>query len=205
MTHERDERWVYVALAVLAVAYVVYKYRTSLELPDINFRGFGKVASTLPYLAATFFGVFFQMLNRKKQVAARKRMEEGLSMEGALRRSEAVPVRVGRKRGQSYVADVFLTRAALYVFDSARKRDAMRVPTQRGVEALYIENASLEPDAAGGAPTLTVQLGGSTGSALTFTLPDAVAWWMDIRGALGKSTDVEAELAGRREEALHEY
>ena len=72
--HERDERWVYVVLALLAIAYVIYKYGTSLEIPDVSFRGFGKVATTLPYLAATFFGVLFQMWNKKKQTAARKRI-----------------------------------------------------------------------------------------------------------------------------------
>ncbi len=197
LPQERDERWVYVALAVLAVAYVVYRYGTSVDLPDVSFRKLGKLTTALPYLAATFFGVFFQMWGRKKQAAARKRMEEGLVREGALRQAEGVTVHVGLRRKQSFEADIFLTRVALYVFDRARKRDPMRIPTQRASGTAFIEDASLERGASEGPPTVRVQLGGVAGWPLLFSVPDAVAWWMDIRSAIGKSTDVEAELAGR--------
>jgi hypothetical protein len=196
--HERDERWVYVALALLAIAYVIYRYGDSLELPDVSFKGLRKVATTLPYLVATFFGVFFQMFNRRKQTAARKRMEEGLDREGVVRKSENVAIAVGRKRGQSFEADVLLTKAALYVFDTARKRDPMRIPVRRDPGAVFVEDASLLPDASGGPPMLVVKLGGATGRPMSLFTTDSVAWWIDLRGALGKSADVEAELASRR-------
>jgi hypothetical protein len=193
---------------VLAVAYLVYKFGPTLgytfwsggDFPDISFRfprGLGKIAATIPYLAATFFGVFFQMWNRKRQAARRKEMEAGLEREGPIRRAEGVAVRVGKKLGQSYEADVYLTRAALYVFDRAKKRDPMRMATRRSEGTAFITDAALEPGDAGSTPTVLVQLGGTIGWPLALSAPDAVAWWVDIRKTLGKSTDVDQEMLSR--------
>lgn len=192
MPHERDERWVYVALAVLAIAYVVYKFGASVELPDVkvSFRGLGRALSTIPYLAATLIGVFFQFWGRRKRVEARKRMEAQLIQEGPVRQGQSIAVRIGRRLGSSFDADLHLTRAALYVLDTAGKRDPMRVPLRRS-EGAFVEDASLAPAAGDGYPTVVVTIGGPARKELLFSSPDASAWWMDIRAALGKPLDVK--------------
>lgn len=192
MPDERDERWVYVALAILAVAYVVYRYRGSVDLPDLSFHGLRKVAGTLPYLVATFFGVFFQIWGRRKQAADRKRMEEELLREGSVRQAQGVMVQLGRRRMQSFEADLHLTRAALYVFDTAGKRAPMRVQIRRSTHGAFVEDASIEAGAGDGPPVVIVAMGGPARQSLGFSTSDAKGWWVDIRGALGKSTDVTA-------------
>lgn len=198
MAHERDERWVYVALIVLALAYLIYRYGTSIEFPDVSFRSFRglrKLASTLPYLAATFFGVFFQIWNRRKQAAARARMEEDLKREGVVRQVGGLRVDVGERRKQSFEADLFLTRLALYVFDRAQKRGPSRLPVQRVSDGTFLMDASLVQGASDLPPAVRVEVGGKGGQPFEFAPTDAVAWWMDLRSALGKTADVEAELA----------
>lgn len=201
MPHERDERWVYVALAVLAILYVIYKYGSSIDLPRMNvsFHGLGKAFSAIPYLAATLIGVFFQVWGRKKRAEAHKRMEAELVREGPIRQAQGITVRAGRRLGGSFQADIHLTRSALYVLDSAGKRDAMRIELRRSAGGVYVEDASLRPASDGGQPIVLVTIGGTSRQMLAFSTPDASAWWMDIRGALGKSTDVDAETRSAEE------
>ncbi len=194
LPHERDERWVYVALAVLAIAYVVYRYGPSFNLPGQlphvrpSFHKLGKALSTLPYLAATLIGVFFQFWGRRKRAEARKRMEAQLVQEGPVRQGHSITVRVGRRLGSSYDADLHLTRAALYVLDTAGKRDPLRIPLRRS-EGAFVEDASLTPAASGGYPAVMVTIGGPARKELFFSSSDATAWWEDIRRALGKSVE----------------
>jgi hypothetical protein len=217
--HERDERWVYVALAVLAIAYVVYKFGPSVDLPSQfprvkpSFHGLGKVLSTVPYLAATLIGVFFQFWGRRKRAEARKHMEAQLVQEGPIRQGQAITVRVGRRLGSSYDADLHLTRAALYVLDTTGKRDPLRIPLRRS-EGAFVEDASIVPAAGDGYPTVIVTIGGPARKELFFTSPEATAWWMDVRKALGKSAEmpqeamtdhVETEASSRKVETGEEW
>lgn len=189
-----------VALAVLAVAYVMYRYHGSIDMPDISFKGLRKIGTVVPYLAATLFSVVFQMWNRRRQRAARERMERQLMQEGPVRRSDGLAVRQGRGRLQSYEADLHLSRAALYVFDRANKRDPQRIETQSASTGAFIEDAMLEAGASGGPPTVRIAIGGAKRQVLEFTSPDAAGWWVDVRRSIGRSADVEEELAEQEAE-----
>ncbi|MBD3349468.1 MAG: hypothetical protein GF400_09800 [Candidatus Eisenbacteria bacterium] len=195
---ERDERWAPIVLAVLAVAYVVYRYRgdLGLDLPDLSFEDLKEFGTALPYLGATLFSVLFQVWNRRRQRAARAEMERQLMREGPMRQVDGMTVRHGRGRRQSFEADLHLTRSALYVFDSGKKRDPMRIAAQSDLEGPYIEDAELLPSASGGPHAVRIMIGGPKPQVFQFTSPDAVGWWIDVRRTIGKSTDVEAELAG---------
>ena len=86
LAHERDERWVYVALAVLALAYIIYRYRESIDLPVVSLRSLRKLGTTAPYVLATFFGIFFQAWNRRRFERIRKKWEADLKLERSARR-----------------------------------------------------------------------------------------------------------------------
>jgi len=194
---ERDERWAIVAIVVLAAAYLVYRFRGGIDLPEFSFGRLSKIGTVLPYLGATLFSVLFQFWNRKRQAAVRADMEARLVREGLARSAERVSVRQGRGRLQSFEADLYLTRSALYVFDAAKKRDPQRIEVQSISEGAFIEDAMLEPGVGGGPPVLRMAIGGARRQILELMSPDAAGWWVDVRRALGRSTDVEAELAGQ--------
>lgn len=196
MPHERDERWVYVALAALAVAYVIWRYRapSAVELPKINWRAVGKAGSVLPYLAATAIGVIVQHLARRRHEALRKEWEARMATEGLVRAEAGVRMWVldaRWRRRQHFEAQLKLTRAALYVFEHSGKREPLRFALRRDDQgAPYVQDASIVPE--GGAYGVRVAVAGAGGTALEFASPDAQAWWIDLRKALGKGTDVEA-------------
>ena len=195
MAHERDERWVYVALAVLVIAYVVYRYRGSIDLPAVSLRGLRRLGGTIPYVLATLMGVFFQAWGRRKAERVRKQWENALKLEGIVRQGTDVAVwYVGRRR-QSFRADIYLTGAALYVFDRARRREPVRLALGRRIGGGFIEGATLRAGPAGGPRTVRILTGGVGGANLEFATPDVEAWWTRIRRSLGQPTDVEAELA----------
>lgn len=201
MAQERDERWVYVALAVLAVAYVVYRYRGSIDLPDVSLRSFRKIGGTIPYLFATLIGVFFQAWGRRKADRARRKMEADASLEGVVRQATDVTALYGGQKRQSAQVDIIMTRAALYVFDRARRRAPARLAFGG---AGGVAGAALRPGPAGG-PRMVRVLAGS-GDDFQFATPDAESWWTGIRRALGQSADLESELAAseaREEPGAH--
>ena len=123
MPHERDERWVYVALAVLAIAFVAYTLRNSIDLSRASFDWVRKLGGTAPYALATLFGIFFQMWNRKRLERVRKKWEADIRVEGLLRQGSDVTVVFARGAKGSFRADVHLTRSALYLFDRGGRRD----------------------------------------------------------------------------------
>ena len=135
MNHERDERWAYVALAVLVVGYIVYRIavssgftapsmsRPSIHLPELNLGRFGK---SLPYLFAPLFAVISELVRRKKAKAVREKWESRARSEGFLREEKNVKVRLTDGARGSVQADVRLTRAAFYVIDRGGRRDPMR-------------------------------------------------------------------------------
>ena len=130
LNHERDERWAYVALAVIVVGYIVYKFvgssdftGLSIRLPELNL---GKLGKSLPYLAAPLFAVLSEVVRRRKARAVREKWESRVRTEGLLREEENLKVRLTDGARGSVQADVRLTRAALYVIDSSGRRDPMR-------------------------------------------------------------------------------
>lgn len=193
MAHERDERWVYVALVVLAVAYAVYRYRGSIHLPALSVRGLSKIGSTVPYVLATLLGVFFQAWGRRRADRARKAMEAGIALEGIVRQVTDVTAWYGGHRRQSSQVDVHMTRAALYVFDRGGRRDPVRLAFGESAGGGRVAGVALRPGPAGGPRMVRVLIGGD--AYFEFATADAESWWADMRRALGQPADVEAELA----------
>ncbi len=203
MAQERDERWTYVALAVLIVAYVVYRYRGSIDFSKLSLP-LGRLkplGATVPYVLASVFGVLFQLWNRRRIAALRQRLEDSLRFEGLVRQGPDVQILFGGGARGSLRADVYLTRAALYVFDKGGRRDPMRIPLERGspVGPSVVDAVLVPKDSAGG-QLVRIVVGGRTGFSIEFAGPDAGGWWADIRKALGKSSDAEAYLEERERE-----
>lgn len=187
MAQERDERWVYVALGVLAVAYILYRTGASIRIPTRELRGLGKFAS---YGLAPLFAVLFQLWSRKRAAALKNKMEADILLEGTLREEADVRARFANGRGGGvFAADVRLTRAALYVFDRSGRRDPMRFSV-RGDAAREsrIVDAELLPGASPDVDVVHVDIGGPRKFAVEFTSGHAESWWVELRRALGRST-----------------
>jgi len=201
LNHERDERWAYVALAVLAVAYVVYRFSGSLDfggislrLPDLNFGKFGK---SLPYLFAPLFAVLSEVFRRRKAKAARELWERRAREEGFLRGEENLKVRFVEGGRGSVKGDLRLTRAAFYIVDKSGRRDTMRFVLARAVdsEPAVLDVSLME----GSAPEfrrvrVTISRAATaSGFALEFESREGEAWWSSLRRAMGKSTKAGPE------------
>lgn len=209
MNHERDERWAYVALAALVVAYIVYRITVgsdftglsirglSIHLPEVNLGRFGK---GLPYLFAPLFAVVSELIRRKKARTIREEWERRARTEGVLREEENLKVKLTDGARGSVQADVRLTRAALYVIDRGGRRDPMRFVFLRSADS---DVAVLDVSLLGGStPALRrvrVRMGGAARFVLEFESREGEAWWSSLRHALGKSTDRESSPEPPRE------
>ena len=188
MSHERDERWVYVALAILAVAYVAYTFRDSLDLSRISFAWVRKLGGTIPYVAATFFGVFFQLWNKKRVEKVRKVWEAGIRAEGLLRQGLDLKVAFADGMKGSLRADVFLTRSALYLFDRGGRRDPMRLPlVPSSSQDPAVVGASLGPTEDQGMRAVRIRVQGPSPFDIVFRSPDADGWRIDVRRVVGRA------------------
>lgn len=188
MAEERNERWVYVALGILALAYIVYRYHDSM---DISLGRLRKLVPTLGYAVAPLFAVLTQVWRRKKSKAAKEAWQRGILQEGLTREERGVTMRfINGKLGGSFAADVSLTRAALYVFDATGRRDPMRFPLLRDrQEDLGVVDVEMRPSEGGGQSTIRIRVTGPTTYTIQFVSSHGEWWWVDIRRALGKSTD----------------
>ncbi len=188
MAEERNERWVIVALVVLAVAYVGYLYRDSIRisLPDLKLP-----FSTISYVGAALFAVVSHFTRRKRAATVRRMREENVLREGLLREESDIAVRMATGRsGGSFKADVILTRAALYVFDRSGRRDPMRLPlTRGGVEDFAVADVTFEPQGEGTEPLVGIGIVGPSTYRIEFRSDQAEWWWSDVRRALGKNAD----------------
>ena len=96
MKHERDERWAYVVLAVLAVAYILYRLYASdggaLPAIDIPRVRLGELARGLPYLIAPLIAILTGVYQRRKAKALRQEWERRVRTEGFVREEEDVEV-----------------------------------------------------------------------------------------------------------------
>jgi hypothetical protein len=191
MAHERDERWVYVALGVLIAAYIIYRTGASIRIPIRELRGLGKFAS---YGLAPLFAVLYQLWSRRRAAALKAKHEAGVLLEGLLRDEMDVRARFANGRGGGvFGADVRLTRAALYVFDRSGRRDPMRFSVRGDVAREYtVIDAELLPGASPDVDVVRVDIGGPRRFAVEFTSTQAEAWWIELRRAIGRSTDRRA-------------
>jgi hypothetical protein len=197
MTHERDERWAYVALAALAVAYVLYRIYVSgggivpVELPEVKL---GEVGKGLPYLLAPLVAVLTELYRRRRARATRKEWERRVQAEGFVREEENVEIRIVTGGRGAFSADVRLTRAALYLFDRSGRRDPVRfVLMSPGPSETTVVDAELRMDDRTGRPRVRVNTSGPAGLSFEFGSVTAEAWWTDLRHGLGKTTRRDAE------------
>ena len=199
MSHERDERWAYVALAVIAVGYIAYRFAgsfdftgLSIRLPELNLGKFGK---SLPYLAAPLFAVLSEVIRRRKAKGVREEWERRVRTEGLLREEENLKVRLTDGARGSVQGDVRLTRAALYVIDSGGRRDPMRFVFLRSADSdVAVLDASLLEGRTPELRRVRVRVGGAARFVLEFESRQGEAWWTSLRHSLGKSADREQSL-----------
>lgn len=205
MPHERDERWAYVALAVLAVAFIAYTFRDSIDLSRASFDWIKKLGGTAPYALATLFGVFFQMWNRRRLERVRKKWEADIRAEGLLREGSDLKVVFGGGAKGSLRADVRLTRSAFYIFDRGGRREPMRFPlTPSSARDPAIVGVSLMSDATQGARAVQIRIRGPAPFQIEFRTPDADGWSADLRRALGTSVRGAAARATPEPEELQQ-
>lgn len=194
MTQERDERWAYVALAVLVIAYIVYRYagssglsNVSLQLPGVRL---GTLARSATYLAAPLFAVLSEVLRRRKARAVREEWERRARAEGFVREEENARVAfVAGARG-SIQADIRLTRAALYLFDRGGRREPMRLvfaPEQ--VIDMVIADVQLLGGTTPERGRVRLFVTGAADFQMEFESVLAEAWWSSLRRAMGKSAN----------------
>jgi hypothetical protein len=206
LPRERDERWVYVALVILALAYAVYRFRGSIDLSRMSFDWVRSLGGTIPYALATVFGVGFQFWNRRRLERVRRKFEVGIRTEGALR--EAPDLKVvfaGGARG-SFKADVHLTRSALYLFDRGGRREPMRFPMRpSSARDSAVEGVTLSDGAGQGESVVQVHIRGPAPFRIEFQAPDAAAWQADLLRAMGRSVPAAVRAAAvEPEEARRE-
>ena len=204
MTHERDERWAYVVLAVLVAGYVVYRIavgsdfaglsasKLSIRLPDLKLGRFGK---SLPYILAPLFAVISELVKRKKAKAVREEWERRARTEGLLREEENVKVKLTDGARGSVQADVRLTRAAFYVIDRGGRRDPMRfVFLNSSNSDVVVLDVSINEGRTPELRRVRIRMGGAARLVLEFESRQGEAWWASLRQSLGKSADREALL-----------
>ncbi len=209
MNHERDERWAYVALAALVVAYIVYRITVSADFTGLSIRGLsihlpelnlGKFGKSLPYLFAPLFAVVSELIRRKKARTIREEWERRARTEGVLRKEEDVKVKLTHGARGSVQADVRLTRAALYVIDRGGRRNPMRFVFLRSADSdIAVLDVSLLGGATPALRRVRVRMGGAARFVLEFESREGEAWWSSLRHALGKSTDRESSPEPPRE------
>jgi hypothetical protein len=204
MNRERDERWAYVALGVLACAYVVYRVHGAggLKIPftgsinvtsvDLSRLKMGELGRALPYAAAPLIAVLSEFMRRRRAREARSQWETRVQTEGFVREEESVEVRMVRGGRGAFTADVRLTRAALYLFDRGGRRDPARfVLGSAGRSETAVTDVRLIRATGEGRPLVRVATSGSSGLTFEFASVTAEAWWSDLRRSLGKSARIE--------------
>ncbi len=210
MTHERDERWAYIALIVLVAAYVAYRFwpasgaegfagieglkDLSIRLPDINL---GRLGRNLPYLAAPLFAVLSEIIRRRKARAIREAWERNSQIEGFVRGEDDLKIRFVEGGRGSIQSDVRMTRAALYLLDRGGRRDPMRFAFRRSEPAEpIVEGAEVREGKTTETRRVRVTVGESAdGKRFSFEFESTAgeAWRSSLLRALGKDPDREPE------------
>ena len=184
------------ALAVLAAAYVAYRFVLSAGpdalLDRLRAVDLGRFGKTLPYLAAPLFAVLSEIIRRGKARSVRETWEKRSRDEGFVRGEDNLKVRFVEGGRGSVQGAVRLTRAALYILDNAGRREPMRFVLKRSstVEPAVLDVSLRE----GRSPELRrvrVDASDAAGSSFAFEFEsrEGEAWWSSLRRSLGRSTD----------------
>jgi hypothetical protein len=199
LDQERDERWAYVALAVLVVAYIAYRFMGSFDLTDLSVRlselNPGRFGKSLPYLFAPLFAVLSEVIRRRKARAIREDWERRVRAEGLLRAEENLKVRFVEGGRGSVQGDVRLTRAALYLLDNSGRREPMRFALSRsaGSDAAVLD-VSLRDGSSPSLRRVRVVIGAAGGGnrqAFEFESREGEAWRSNLRSVLRKPAETE--------------
>ncbi len=188
MAEERDERWVYVALAAIAVGYLVHaNWETIVD--RVSLRGIGRFTSSIGYLVAPLGAAALALYRRKKAEGTKREWEQQAFAEGIVREEQGVSGRKVDTKGRgTFRADLRLTRMALYVFDRSGRVEPMRLLVHmEAVTDLGLYDVEYEPGRAGG--SFTVRVVGKSKFGLRFESAQALGWWTDIRKVLGLPAD----------------
>lgn len=196
---ERDERWMLVALVVLAVAYVVYRLSTregvSLDLGEFGLdirpalRRLGRGASFLGYLAPAAVAIFAHIFKRRRIESTRRELEETARREGLVRAESGVRARFATRKEKAknyFKADIVLTRAALYVFDLGLSREPMVFSVHTSSPGLpAIREVSVVEGVSAGVSTIVVGLDDAESMTFRFQTSSGERWHSDILRAMG--------------------
>jgi hypothetical protein len=202
MTHERDERWAYVALLVLAVGYLAYRWLSvqgarlhAIDLPRIRL---GELGHSLPYVLAPLIAVVTELYRRRHARLIKEEWQARVTSEGFVRDEENVQAHVVKGGHGTFKADLRLTRAALYLFDHTGRRDPVHFTLTSPTETeKAVVDAELLNDPSAARPRVRVVTSGMT---FEFASAAADGWWSDLRRSLGKSARREpAEAEPNRE------
>lgn len=196
MTHERDERWAYIVLAVLVVAYIVYRgwasdwlSQVSIDIPRPRLGGFAK---SISYIAAPLIAVLSEVFRRKRAKMVREEWEKRVREEGFLRDEEDVKMRFVEGGRGTIQVDVRLTRAALYLFDRAGRKEPMRFGVSRTPLTDYVlSDAKVLAGDSPERPVVRVTMSGPSAYVLQFTSTNAGGWAADIGRLLGRPVERE--------------
>jgi hypothetical protein len=196
LVHERDERWAYVVLVLLAVAYVVYRFVLSAgadvfldRLRSVDMGRFGKM---LPYLAAPLFAVLSEVIRRGKARSVREMWENRSRAEGFVRGEDGLKVRFVEGGKGTMQGDIRLTRVALYLLDHSSRREPMRFVLARpSVGEPAVLDVSLRQGSSPEFWRVRVDVGdiGENRLAFEFETSEGEAWWVSLRRSMGRSTD----------------
>ncbi len=204
MAEERDERWVYVVLGLVAVGYLAYSNWDAV-ITRVNLRHLGRFTSSIGYLVAPLVAVIMGLVRRRKSEAVRKQWDVIALAEGVIREERGVRTKAGDSKGGWFKADVRLTRTALYVLDTTGRKDPMRLMVHlESVNDLGLFDAEYALSDQGGGGIVTVRVVGRTKFGIQFSSPQSLAWWTDIRRALGLRAGARPETPGERPEKRDE-
>jgi hypothetical protein len=187
MKNERDDRWVYVALAILAIAYIVYRRSGTIR---VDLKELRRLGSVLPYALPPLIAVLVNVYTKRRAARARAEWEKIALNEGILREELNVKASAGGGlAGGVFAADLRLTRAAFYVFDRTHRRSPLRILIRRDTsEQLGVGSVALTPGDSEGRRVLRVDVEGPKTFSIEILSQDSEGWWRGVRRAQGKST-----------------
>jgi len=164
---------------------VGYHYWDAI-VENLDLKHLSRFGSSIGYLIAPIAAVIMSLYRRRKTDAARKQWDAAARSEGVLREERGVRAKVvDGKGGGAFTADIRLTRNAFYILDTTGRRDPMRLMIHLdSVNELGLFDVEYAPAADGGG-TFTVRVVGRATFGVRFMSAQSLAWWTDIRKALG--------------------
>ncbi len=200
MAEERDERWIYAVLGLIAVGYLAYHNWDAIA-ENVDLRHLGRFGSSIGYIVAPIVAAITAIARRRKSETVRRIWEQTALTEGVVREERGVQAKVeGDKK--AFRADIRLTRNAFYVLDTTGRREHMRILVHlESVNDMGLFDAEYSPSASGGAGAFTVRVVGRSTFWIQFASAQSQAWWTDVRRALGLRADLRPAEDGARVDA----